>query len=106
MAKYLDNLSIGIISYLAIDNEHSYPPHSQKNGGKKPQYHLKRYREVLRQISRPILDLKKKKKLSPNQKKKKAFLFNNENPTVDIIHKGIMLNTFPLRLGKGKDIGH
>lgn len=71
MAKYWDNLSIGIISYLAIDNDHSYPPHSQKNGGKKPQYHLKRCIKVLRQNLRPILDLKKKKKLSANQKKKK-----------------------------------
>ena len=74
MAKYLDNLSIGIISYLAIDNEHSYPPHSQKNGGKKPQYHLKRYREVLRQISRPILDLKKKKETFTKPEKEESVL--------------------------------
>lgn len=101
----MDNLSIGIISYLAIDNEHSYPPHSQKNGGKKPQYHLKRCRKVLRQNSRPILDLKKRNFQQTRKRRKRSYL-NNEHPTVDIILKGIMLNAFPLRLGKGKAIGH
>ena len=74
MAKYWDNLSIGIISYLAIDNEHSYPPHSQKNGGKKPYHHLKRCRKVLRQNSRPILDLKTNKQTFSKPEKEESFL--------------------------------